>query len=196
MYTAGGGSGGSAAAAGVTSKQRQNQLLPKHQTINQLHTMGGSRNLEELNLFFDENDDLCERMGSGLLLIDDSSGGRKLTKSPEVSDHIQFLITEVPGGDSDDASNGDGTKKFKDEKKETSDDCDLVANGMYEQYQSILDIFLGLMDSRTPTAFLFLRHRVLVLLLFIIASFLLLVIRFHPKILFTLRETANKTHFI
>lgn len=101
--------------------------MSKHSTTNQLHTLGSNRNLEELNLFFDENNDLCERMGSGLLLIDDTGCGLKKAKTPEVSDHIQFLITEVPGGDTD--TNGDGTKKVKDDKKEPNEDCDLVANG-------------------------------------------------------------------
>lgn len=129
-------------------QQQQHQpTLPKFQAINlcQKVSSSSSRNLEELNLFFDENNDLCERTtgGSGLLLIDDV-GGRVLTKSPEVSDHIQFLITEVPAEDSD--TNGDGASKDKDEK-ETTDDCDLVAIGE----PNLMLIFVRVTEFYCPT---------------------------------------------
>lgn len=115
----------SATSLSALSGAQRQPTLPKLQTINLCHKIS-SRNLEELNLFFDQNNDLCERMSTSLLLVDDG-GGVVVTKSPEVSDHIQFLITEVPG-ESD--ANGGATKKDKDDK-ETCDDCDLVASGEY-----------------------------------------------------------------
>lgn len=78
------------------------------------------RNLEELNLFFDEKDDLCERAKINLLSINEDENG---IKSPEISDHVQFLITEVSSSDAE-----KGTRKVHKED-ELTDDSEYVANG-------------------------------------------------------------------
>lgn len=79
------------------------------------------RNLEELNLFFDETDDLCEQRAKiNLLSINEDEIG---TKSPEISDHVQFLITEVSSSDAE-----KGSRKVN--KDDDLTDCsEYVANG-------------------------------------------------------------------
>lgn len=79
------------------------------------------RNLEELNLFFDGNDDLCERAKINLLSVNEDESA---VKSPEISDHVQFLITEVSSSDAE-----KGTRKVN-KDDELTDDSEYVANGM------------------------------------------------------------------
>lgn len=121
----------SAAMSATTPTQQQQHQQQKVQTFNLCHN---SRKLEELNLFFDANNDLCERTAS-LLAIDE---GHHLQKSPEVSDHIQFLITEVSQSDADDENS---STRRRPEDPSNDELNNLVANGEEKNFFQILGEF-------------------------------------------------------
>uniref|UniRef100_A0A336MTL7 Guanylate cyclase soluble subunit beta-1 n=1 Tax=Culicoides sonorensis TaxID=179676 RepID=A0A336MTL7_CULSO len=101
-----------------SQKQQQRTTINCRQNIS-------TRNLEELNLFFDVNDGLCDRAKKlNLLSINDEITG----KSAEISDHVQFLITEISSTSfgTDDVEQGSSRKVNKDD--ELTDDCEYVAN--------------------------------------------------------------------
>lgn len=101
----------------------QEQLKPTR-TIN---CRTSTRKLEELNLYFDDNNDLFQRTKMNLLSVNDDEMG---IKSPEISDHVQFLITEVTSSTGDDAEKR-SRKVHKDD--EMIDDAGFIANGMFSQ---------------------------------------------------------------
>lgn len=95
--------------------QQQQKQQQQQRTINCRRNI--PRNLDEFNLFFDEKD---ERAKINLLSINEDENG---IKSPEISDHVQFLITEVSSSDAE-----KGNRKVNKED-ELTDDSEYVANG-------------------------------------------------------------------
>ncbi|XP_063704653.1 guanylate cyclase soluble subunit beta-1 isoform X2 [Culicoides brevitarsis] len=75
------------------------------------------RNLEELNLYFEDDERKSAKIN--LLSMNDEENG---VKSPEISDHVQFLITEV------NSSNAEKGTRIVNKDDDVTDDSEFVAN--------------------------------------------------------------------